>query len=565
MTRLSKRNDTKPLPAKMTPAKMVMNALLSRLAFFQQLFDRRRNLDDECGYPDSSAPVPPEKYQELFEREPIAARVVECLAKESWQVQPSVTEVERGDKITEFESRWIHVGRQLRSAGQKSWYKDQLGSVIWEYLCRADELSGIGTYGVILLGLDDCSQESGVDLRHPCIPKKYIPGQGGRNLLYIRCFPEKLARINSFENNRGSPRFGQPLTYEITFNDPRETGAGSTGAAMTTQTVHWTRVVHIADTHHQASTSEIFAVPRQRPVLNPILDIRKVRGSSAEMYYKGAFPGSSIETMPQLGSEIDIDEEKTRDMLEEYRNGLQRDIILEGLTMKDHAPQVVDPTPQINVHIEAICIKLGIPIRIFKGSERGELASTQDDDAWNDRLIQRQDKYITPRIIAPFIDRLIVLGVLPEPSGYAIEWPSLTSQSDSQRADVLLKRVQAYGQYISTNLQSVVPPLDFMTRFDDMDEEEANAILTAAAGIAEGDPAMGVQDTASPLLGLVGGITGMLDIFQKAKDGALNPEQMQQLIQLFYKVDAQTAADIVAGGVPVETEPTTPVTPEGTV
>jgi len=100
------------------------------------------------------------------------------------------------------------------------------------------------------------------------------------------------------------------------------------------------------------------------------------------------------------------------------------------------APTVVDPTAQIAVQIEAICIKLGIPIRIFKGSERGELASSQDDAAWNDRLRLRQMYYITPRIVIPFIDRLIMLGVLSEPVGYSVTWDDLESTTKADKARI---------------------------------------------------------------------------------------------------------------------------------
>ena len=41
-------------------------------------------------------------------------------------------------------------------------------------------------------------------------------------------------------------------------------------------------------------------------------------------------------------------------------------------------------TPFIEVHLQAICIKIPCPKRVFMGSERGELASAQDDSQWND-------------------------------------------------------------------------------------------------------------------------------------------------------------------------------------
>jgi hypothetical protein len=113
---------------------------------------------------------------------------------------------------------------------------------------------------------------------------------------------------------------------------------------------------------------------------------------------------------------VTIDKADVRNQIENYVNSLQRYLALTGMSAKTLAPQVSDPSSQIDKHLEAICIQLGIPKRIFMGSERGELASSQDDASWNDRLKARQQGYITPRIIVPFVDRLIAVGVLPEPN-----------------------------------------------------------------------------------------------------------------------------------------------------
>src|SRR3990167_4660420 len=139
------------------------------------------------------------------------------------------------------------------------------------------------------------------------------------------------------------------------------------------------------------------------------------------MYWRGALNGLSFETHPQLGGDVDTDDDAFKDMIENYRSGLQRDIKTVGYTVKSLAPTVSDPTPFIDGQITAICIKLGMPQRIFMGSERGELASTQDDSSWNDRLKHRQEMYVTPCIIIPFIDRMIATGVLPKPSGKLVE------------------------------------------------------------------------------------------------------------------------------------------------
>lgn len=448
---------------------MVTNALSSRAHFMQQFLDPRRNLDHECGYPDSSATgyVDLQVYQQLYDREAVAARVVQVMPKESWQITPMVFEDEDVDNATPFEAAWDELGRGLRGGSK---YQDELGSAVWEWLLRADIISGIGSYGVILLGLDD-----GQPLNEP------VQSRQGMKLLYLRVFPEHLAPVTRYEADPGSPRYGMPVTYSLSFNDPREIGStmAAVGATVTIMDVHWSRVIHVAD---NLSSSEVFGVPRMRPVLNRLLDLRKLYAGSGEMYWRGAFPGLSFETHPQLGGDVQFNPTTLRDQAEQYMNGLQRYLALTGMSAKSLAPQVVDPTPQINAEIEAVCIQLGIPKRVFCGSERGELASSQDDAAWNDRLRHRQRFYLTPRLIVPFVDRLVLFGVLPEPAGYSVFWPDLDSVNAKDKAEVFKQRTEALQAYVSGGVEAIMAPMDYLVREGGYSEEEAAAILDNAIG-----------------------------------------------------------------------------------
>lgn len=398
---------------------IVHNEMSSRSDLMRLMFDDRRNIYKECGYPEDDAFITAHDYQKLYEREPIPARVIELFPKETWQVTPSVFEVEDGDDPTEFEEAWDNLSRSLRTGSvgldgkplreggegpkkRASWYQDEEGSPLWEYLIRADVLSGIGRYGVILLGLDD-----GKSLEEPASYRK------NQRIRYLRIFPEAMAEVAELEGDETSPRFCHPKSYTLTFVDPRH-GQATSGLSAFTKLVHWTRVIHIADMYHSSSPSEVFAIPRLQQVLNPCLGHRKVSCAAPEMFWKGAFVGISMESPPGIPS-LRVDRSRVRAEAENWQNSLQRVLIATGLTVKTHSPQVVDPTPHLTHLIQAICIRLGCPQRIFMGSERGELASSQDDAAWNDRLKARQKTYVTPRVIVPFVDRLIQLGVLPEP------------------------------------------------------------------------------------------------------------------------------------------------------
>lgn len=161
-------------------------------------------------------------------------------------------------------------------------------------------------------------------------------------------------------------------------------------------------------------------------------------------------------------------------------NGLQRYLALIGMSAKSLAPQVVDPSPQIRVQLEAICIKLGVPMRVFMGSERGELASSQDAAAWNDRLKERQKNYIIPRIIIPFVDRLIQVGVLPEVEKYRVWWPDITSQTESEKAAIAVQLTTAMSTFVSGGCETIMTPMDFLTLVLGLSEEEATIVVDNA-------------------------------------------------------------------------------------
>lgn len=424
-------------------------------------FDRRRNIGDECGFPDSFQ-ITPEKLRQLYKRDAIAGRVVELWPRECWQVNPSIFEVHKESIATPFEITWNNLGKSLQS--EPGYYKEQESSALYEYLQRADIMSGIGRYGVMLLGIDD-----GLPLDQPATYR------ADTKLLYIRIFDESLAQITQRESNNLSPRNGQPTMYQVTFDNATDVTASVSSQMGITSSVHWSRIVHIVD---NIQSNEVYGTYRLEPVLNDILTSQKSRWGSGEMFWKGASPKISFETNPQLGGDVVINKPRMKDQIEKVINGLQQYWFLTGMQAKPIAPVAVDPKPFIDACIQSICIKLGIPVRIFMGSERGELASTQDDDAWNDRVKERQNRQVTPRVICPFINRCINLGILPIPTqGYQVEWQDITSQSAKDKATVQTMRLNMLANFIKSGLDTRFNLIEFMGKFLDMSKDEAQSLL----------------------------------------------------------------------------------------
>lgn len=514
------------------------NAGVSRSAFFQQMMDPRRDLNKECGYPPDYRIIQPDFYRTLYDTEGIATRLVDVLPQECWQEQPEVLEDEDEDNETAFEAAWKDLSNHI---GEKSWLEDDKQSTIWDHLRRADELAGIGRFGIMLLGFNDgcrlsepvagmdvdlATEQSTVSMGYDMDPSgkpvhssplalegtdlQYqgvdfgITAAGspkdGMRLIFIRSFDESLVQIVRFESNIMNPRYGQPTMYKVTFNDPRQTTVG-VGLQQATLMVHWSRVIHIAE---RLTSSPVFGVPRMQPSLHRLLDLCKLYGGSAEMYWKGAFPGLSFETHPQLGGEVKVDADTIRAQMWEYQNDLQRFLLTTGMSAKTLATQVVDPTPQILTQIQALCIEKGIPQRIFMGSERGELASSQDDKAWGLRIKFRKVMYLTPRVIGQFINRLIQVKVLPEPEAgtYKVKWPGIDALTETEKATIALQLTQALASYVSAGIENVMTLQDYLTKILGMDSEIAEQIAESASELeAENSQTMyqyGPNDATEP-------------------------------------------------------------------
>lgn len=423
-----------------------------------------RDIAKECGYPPTGE-LTVQRFMELYLRDGIAARVNDVFPDECWAVYPRIFQ-NKTNKDTPFEKAWEALETEVSA---------------FSYMHRADRLAGIGRYGVLFLGLDDVSGPA--DLTRPVVGidedgRPVKTSSPAPKLLYLRAFSEDCAPILSAQTNPGSRRCTEPLLYNLNFSTP----SGGNVFASQMHQVHWSRVVHIADNR---LNSEIIGVPRMQKVLNYLLDLIKIGGGSAEMFWKGAFPGYSFETIPELLGESTVDEESLKEQFAAYSNGLKRYLALDGMTAKPLWPQTADPTAHAAHQLLKIAATIGVPLRIFLGSEAGDRASASEVGTHNKRIAHRQRVELTPHQLRPVIDRLVTIRVLPKPvDGYGADWDDLNSLSDADKAGIALQRSQALMQYVSSGAYRLVRPLSYLTRFLGYTSEEAEAMVDEAGGEA---------------------------------------------------------------------------------
>jgi len=404
--------------------------------------DPRRNLNAECGYPEN----PSNKYfSDLFDNDGLAYRAVSIYPNECFGVQPEVYETD-GPEATPMEKMW------------KSLCADPYTNLV-HFMHQADLESRKCEYSIILLGFDDGKPldqpVAGVDDSDMPVP---LNGKE-QKLLYVQVFNQNDAPIATVEG-RNNRRRGKPLYYNVTLAVEDQTPGGVLveGEAAQEVRVHWSRVIHVAE------GGKTYAKPVLKNIYKRILDVGKLAGSSAEMFYKGGFAPMSLEMDPRVLElrDITFDLDSLQEDVQKWMNGLQRVLTLVGFTAKSLAPQVANPEPHLTAQLQLIAIALGVPLRIFMGAESGQLASAQDVKNWNRRLKLRQDLYITNYIIRPLIDRLINTGAMPPPAEgpttYKVWWPDINipdEDEQSQIADRLAAAIMKYRMSGAHNIMKI--------------------------------------------------------------------------------------------------------------
>lgn len=456
-----------------------------------QQYDGERNLYQALGYP---LFLTFDDYFARYTRQEMAKAIIDRPVKATWQGDLELIETYDPD-MTPFEVGWKDLNLRL---GLKT------------RLARVDKLTGIGQYGILLLGLDDVKKPE--DFKLPVRP-------GVRKLLYVRPFSEKNAPILSYSTDPKSSRYGSPLTYNIEVLDMSSGGSTSATVSMFVE-VHHSRVIHIVDDNLE---SEILGTPRLQPVFNRLMDIEKILGGDAEIFWRGARPGYQ--------GKIDKDfhitpamENKLKDQMDEFEHNLRRMMINEGVSFEALQQQIADPKTHFDVQVSAISSETGIPKRVLIGSERGELASTQDSDEWKTFVQSRREDHAEPRIIRPFVDRIIKLGILPAPEKYyTIDWLDLFSISEKDRVEIGKSRANAIREYTTNPLaEAIMPPKAFF--------ELCLGLSTGQIELVEHIIAAGISEEQKSLMDEIGKIqVKMNPITPKALPAAKTPKALPSL------------------------------------
>jgi hypothetical protein len=419
------------------------SVLATRMAYASRLgiqYEGKRNLYEALGYTET---LTTQMFYSQFKRQDIANAIINRPVKATWKGDLAIAEMDKANE-TKLEETWKELVKTLSLKAVFS---------------RVDRLTGLGRFGILLLGFDDVANRE--QFRLPVNGTK-------RNLLYVKALGEKDVTINTYVTDTNDPRFGKPQEYNVNLINP-------TGDSYTIN-VHYTRVIHIVD---EPLDNDTFGTPRLEVVFNRLQDLEKIVGGSGEMFWRGARPGYQGKVDPDFvmgeAERGDLDEQ-----IDEYEHNLRRMFVNEGVELKGLETQISDPTAHVDIQLQMISAVTNIPKRILTGSERAALSSTEDADEWNSFIQERRDNFAEPSIVRAFVDVCLKYGILPKPTGgeYSVIWSDLFAQSELEQTTIGKTRAEALRAYGSDPIaQSIVPPKAFFEFFLGLKQDQIDLIM----------------------------------------------------------------------------------------
>jgi hypothetical protein len=407
------------------------------IAKFGMAYGTDRDLYEALGY---KTTLTYEDFMARYERQDIAKAIIDRPVKATWQGVLQLLD-NPSNMESEFTTAYKELDKKLKLKNK---------------FLRVDKLANIGEYAILLLGLDDVNDRNG--FKKPVGKKKL-------DLLYAKPFGMDKARIQKYVESPRDPRYGLPELYEMTVPVANEDNTENV-------IVHHSRVIHVVWDNLE---SEIKGAPMMMAPYNRLMDLEKIVGGDAEMFWRGARPGyhGKVSDDFQLTKEMQDD---LINQIDEFEHNFRRVLVNEGIDLDALAQQIADPTTHVDVQIQMISAVTGIPKRILTGSERGELSSAQDKAEYLSYVTTRREEHAEPNIIEPFVDKCMEYGILPEVEEYQSVWEDLFVLNEKERVEVGHKRAAAVREYTQNPMaEYIIPPevfVDVMLGLSDLQKKK---------------------------------------------------------------------------------------------
>lgn len=383
------------------------------------LFGGKRDLYQAFGYL-KPGELKAEHLRARYERGDIAGTVVDVWPDATWDDAIEIIENEKPTSKTPFEQDFLSLDERLH---------------VWTYFHRVDKLAQMGEYATLLIGAPGRLDQE--------LPRL----SGPDSIAYLQPYGQDSVTIETIEDNPESERFGLPSVYRLKRVTTKKV---VNQQLLEDRLIHWSRIVHVAD--GLLDDNVFSSALRLRRVWNRLDDLDKVAGAGSEAFYRRAHQGT-IFNVDKDAQVSDAELKTMQEQIDEFTHDVRRNMKLRATEVQQLGSDVADFSNPVDCLLKLVSSGTRIPKRILEGSERGELASTADQENFDSRVKKRRSQYAEPTIVRQFIDRLVTYGALRAPTlnkgKYIVRWPA-PEKTPTESADLALK-------YATINEKAMAP------------------------------------------------------------------------------------------------------------
>jgi hypothetical protein len=287
-------------------------------------------------------------------------------------------------------------------------------------LTQLVELERLFGWSILALTYVDYGDDASKAVKNPREIRELLP------LSTLQC----TVQSSDEEKNPESSRFGLPELYTV-----RRSGYG-----VAQEKIHFSRVIHCA--------TRLLDHPwKGVPVLEVMFDdqviFRNTRWGLGETIVRNSAGFADITVKDR--SKKKLDEFEAQHNLHDLN---ARSYFLHSddssISWVGASGKALNPEPYVTPTLESLSCGSRIPLSHLRGATAGTLAGSEvnDREYWGG-IAALQALYET--VIWELVDRLIETGQIRRVNDYRVVWPAGFELSESAKADIALRRAQAYA------------------------------------------------------------------------------------------------------------------------
>lgn len=355
----------------------------------------------------------------MWRRHPIAKQVCQLPIDYCWIDHPKILE---GDDDSHNETAY-----------EKAFSKMCKRLNLWARVKAGDLYQRPGRYSGLIMVV--------ADGKDPSMPIEKVSVD---KVINIKPAFEGQLEVTTVDENRQSPRFQQPETYQFREID---TGARSRWDKENT-TIHWTRVITMAE---GADDGGIYGISCLEPIFNALLDWTKIQGAGGEGFWRAAAQKFVLKAASDTGAQNPTDDEldTLADMLTDMFSGLDSMPFLGNMDIQPLDTNM--PNPQyFTAHTEkSISAGSGYPSKIIFGSQTGVKAGDEDTGQMHKLMQSRRENYLTEEVMS-VVDWFDKFTDLKKPEEVTVKWSDLTAPSMDKKIELVKGMVDANQKSIAS-------------------------------------------------------------------------------------------------------------------